>query len=307
MPTVDLRPNADGATLQWGGVGVPPFFQAIDEDVDSPNEADYINDEIIGQECLINLATVSGVGLTSSINLRVRGAADGAAGAFTVQARDNVGTQLAIVTFDASVNNTIHTEESGARLINLTQAQVDGMDLRFVVTVGSSTFNRAYAAEVVLAYSGTTDPSEMVRTLLSGNWAPLNTDGRTPVFITSTDRQTQQTRQNDVIKCYESRPRTKRRMDHRFDFATYIAAVTVQIDVGFIPTAAQGTAFTLPDHASRVLEEVERIIQAGRSDPDGYWNILETDSFVYQHQFANFQRNQMNVNCKRIVQQVPGT
>ncbi len=147
-----------------------------------------------------------------------------------------------------------------------------------------------------------TDPSEMVSSLLSSNWDSTNTDDRTPTFITSTDPEVRSSRQTDVIKVYESRPRVKRRADHRYDYATYIAAVTIQADIGLGTTAT-----TLPEHSALVLEEVERIIQAGRFNPDSYWDLLETDSFIFQHQYRNFARNNMNVNCKRIVQQIPGS
>jgi hypothetical protein len=154
-----------------------------------------------------------------------------------------------------------------------------------------------------IEYTATaTDPTELVRTLLSDNWSTVNTDSHQPLFVTSVDPEVLSSRNQDVIKVYESRPRTKRRADHRYDYATYIAQVTVQVDIGFTPTD-----ITLPTHSARVLEEVERRIQAGRSNPDEYWDLLETDTFTFQHQYRNFARNIMNVNCKRIVRQIPGT
>ena len=146
-----------------------------------------------------------------------------------------------------------------------------------------------------------TDPSEMISSLLSANWNSANTENRTPIFITSTDPEVRSSRQTDVIKLYESKPRVKRRADHRYDYATYIAAVTIRVDIGL------GTSETLPTHSAHVLNEVERVVQAGRFNPDSYWDLLETDSFTFQHQYQNYARNNMNVNCKRIVQQIPGT
>ncbi len=147
-----------------------------------------------------------------------------------------------------------------------------------------------------------TDPSEMVRTLLSDNWNAANTDSRTPVFVTSVDAENVSSRQSDVIKVFESRPRNKTRQDHRYDFATRTAVITVQVDIGFTPSGV-----TLPQHSANVLQEVERVIQSQRSNPDDYWDLLEQDTFTFQHQYRNFARNIMNVNCKRIVRQIPGT
>ncbi len=159
-------------------------------------------------------------------------------------------------------------------------------------------------ASIVLhvEYRHQTDPSEMIRSELSTNWNSVNTDSHTPLFLTSVDPEVLSSRNQDVIKVYESRPRTKRRADHRYDYATYIAAVTIQVDVGF-STANINVA----THSSRVMQEVERIIQSGRSAPDTYWDLLETDTFTFQHQYRNFARNIMNVNCKRIVRQIPGS
>lgn len=147
-----------------------------------------------------------------------------------------------------------------------------------------------------------TDPSEMIRTELSDNWDIDKTNAHQPLFITSIDPEVLSSRNQDVIKVYESRPRTKRRADHRYDYATYIAAVTVQVDIGYTDSNVN-----IAQHSSKVMEEVERIIQANRSNPDEYWDLLETDTFTFQHQYRNFARNILNVNCKRIVRQIPGT
>ncbi len=161
-----------------------------------------------------------------------------------------------------------------------------------------------YVAGTMLVYGSldVSDPTEMIRSELSDNWDATNTDNRTPSFVTSADPEVLSSRQNDLIKVYESRPRVKRRADHRYDYATYIAQVTIQVDVGHTPTDS-----TLTSHSARVLEEVERIIQAGRTAPDAYWDLLEQDTFTFQHQYRNFARNIMNVNVKRIVRQIPGT
>lgn len=140
-----------------------------------------------------------------------------------------------------------------------------------------------------------TNPVELVKTKLSTGWTPGNTDGVTPSFFSANDPEQQSSFAvgRDVVKLYKGRPRTRARLDNRYDFAKWEANVTVHATSG-------GTASVTPaDHTEKLVSEVERIVNANKTNPDGFWQWMEIDEFDMPEEFRSKSKNLVNVILRR--------
>ena len=151
---MDLRPNGDGATLDWTPTPAGTHFTTIDEDVDSPDTADRIENNILGEVDLIDLEDAPGDYVSSnSVNLRVHGQnLNFFTGAYRCELRQADETVLASVTFGPG-DLSARTVESGPQTVNLSRTEIDELFLRFEVSIGGGLeIMFAFAAEVVLDY-----------------------------------------------------------------------------------------------------------------------------------------------------------
>jgi len=137
-----------------------------------------------------------------------------------------------------------------------------------------------------------TDPVKLVKDLLSASWNPTNTDGVTPIFKESDD--TEEQKGGDLVRVYSGRPTMRMRMGIRGDFAKYETSVTVDI-------ITYGTSAVKPKaHAVKMREEVERIINANRTNPDAYWEWAWTETHgSVESEYSRFHRVLMDVVLRR--------
>jgi len=119
-----------------------------------------------------------------------------------------------------------------------------------------------------------TDPVNMVKNLLSTNWGTV--DG-VPGYFTSPETYEESKGYpkgvRDVFKVYTARPRTRERLDGRYEFATYRAYVKVK-------GLTSGTSSLTPSaHGENLMRRVESIIHTNRQNPDSYWDFMYVDSY----------------------------
>ena len=140
------------------------------------------------------------------------------------------------------------------------------------------------------------DPVLLIKTLLSDNWTIGNTDSIRPIFREPDDKEEQ--RQGDLVRIYSGRPMERKRLDGRYDFATWQASVTVDII-----TYGVGNPLTVKPkaHATKMWGEVERILNVNKQNPDAYWDFVFIDSPAsVESEYANFFRCLMNIVVQRI-------
>jgi len=134
MTTTTLRPNADGTPLQWNPTPAGTHYTTIDDDPDLPDDADYIEESVVGEEDQVGLDDApADYGSSNTVELRVRGRASADRGC-VVELQKADGTVLASVTFVKGVDTTLTTKTSGAISASLTKAEVDGLKIVHRVT-----------------------------------------------------------------------------------------------------------------------------------------------------------------------------
>lgn len=142
-----------------------------------------------------------------------------------------------------------------------------------------------------------TDAVKLVKDTLSANWTAANVDNVTPTFREPDDAEELRgvSPGFDVVKVYTARPQERRRVDFRYDYATWISHVAVE-------GVTSGTSTVAPKaHGEKIRAEVERIINAKKNNPDGYWNfMLIDDIFDVQQEYSNFFRFRMTVDVQRL-------
>jgi hypothetical protein len=143
-----------------------------------------------------------------------------------------------------------------------------------------------------------TDPVALVKSILSANWTAANTDNVTPSFFSPDDAE--KTKAGDVVRVYSGRPATREKMGLTYDFATYSFSVTID-------AITPGTSTVTPiAHATKMREEIERIINNNKSDPDAYWHWMYVDGPMdVQAEYRKHFRFFVNVVLERIGGAVP--
>ena len=144
-----------------------------------------------------------------------------------------------------------------------------------------------------------TDSVALVKKLLSDNWSAASTDSVTPIFRGRDDREElkEVTPGKDLIRVYSGRPRTRTRLGNRYEFGRYEDSVTVDVmtsGVGGATPIAPGV------HITKVLEEIERIVNLKKNNPDAYWQWMEIDQLAStEAEYAKFNRALTNVILRR--------
>lgn len=134
MTTTTLRPNADGTPDQWTATPGPDAFSAIDDDPDTPDDADFIEEAVTGEITQVALTdSPADYGSSNTVELRVRGRASADRGC-VVELRKADETVLASVTFVTGVDTVLGVKTSGAVSVTLTKTEVDGLKIEHRVT-----------------------------------------------------------------------------------------------------------------------------------------------------------------------------
>lgn len=84
-----------------------------------------------------------------------------------------------------------------------------------------------------------------------------------------------------------------------YDHASYFAMVT--LDCQF----SKPSGVAIEAHAAKVLEEIERVINASKADPDAHWNFAYLDSYSWKGQFTDQFLATLIVVLDRLGQAVP--
>src|SRR3990172_9960480 len=134
MTTTTLRPNADGSPLTWDPTPGGTHYTTIDDDPDGPDDADYIESSVTGEEDQVGVTDSRGdYGSTNTVELRVRGRSSADRGC-VVELQKADATVLASVTFVTGVDTVLSVKSSGAVAATLTKAEVDGLKIEHRVT-----------------------------------------------------------------------------------------------------------------------------------------------------------------------------
>lgn len=133
MTVTTLRPNADLTPEQWNISTGVDSWAVIDDDPDTPNDADYIEDSVIGDRTVVALTDApADYGSSNSLTIKARGRASADRGS-VVELRKADETVLATITFTTGVDLT-ETTKTATFNGNLTLAEVNGLKTEHRVT-----------------------------------------------------------------------------------------------------------------------------------------------------------------------------
>ncbi len=133
MTVTTLSPNADLTPEEWTLSAGVDSFALIDDDPDTPNDADFIEESVTGERTVVALTDKpADYSSSNSLTLRVRGRSSADRGC-VVELRKADETVLATVTFVTGVD-TVLSIKTATFNGNLTPAEVDGLKTEHRVT-----------------------------------------------------------------------------------------------------------------------------------------------------------------------------
>lgn len=129
-----------------------------------------------------------------------------------------------------------------------------------------------------------TDPVELLRSLLAANWVAANTDSVAPFTADSgiDGRKVSGSQKRITVKAYRGQPVTMQKVGHSGAFYTREDRVT--LDINIFPPAPAGTLRT---HMEKVMDEARRVIETKRINPDAFWDWMMFEGFSMPVEFED--------------------